>query len=276
VRYYCTVANHGFAAQLLALHGSMEKWCKPFKLWVMCLDREVETFINRLRIDSIEPVYKSCVETWVTRELRKTRPYKQYIWTLKPLWILEMLRRCSESITYLDADSYFFYSPDEVYKEIGKETIAITPHRFSRGFRKQVKIAGIFNAGFIYFKKGTENVYKCAAKWADQVIIRCERKPLEGFFDDQMYLDEWPERWGAYSIQHKGLNLAPWNQGDSHYKYEVRGPSPHYYLYVDNDRLVWYHFHQGPKGGSYNIDRLLRMTIYEPYKKALEETQGRV
>lgn len=264
MRHYCAAADRRFVAQLLALHSSMERWCKPFKLWVMCLDHNVESTLRRLGMDSIEPVPKSRVETQATRNLVKKRPHKQYIWTLKPLWISEMLRRCSESITYLDADSFFFYYPDEVYEEIKRVTIAITPHRFSKGFSGHEKIAGIFNAGFIYFKKGPASVSKCASTWVDQVIARCERRPNEGFFDDQMYLNEWPKRWGAYSIQHKGFNLAPWNQGDDHYRYTMREK----YIYVDGDRLIWYHFHQGLKP-SYNLVPFVKTHIYEPYRRAL-------
>lgn len=271
-RNYCVYTDHDFVAPLIALHESMIKWCKPFKLWVLALTSQAERMLPKLDLEFTKICQlANTIETWKTKELRSQRARKQFIWTLKPLWVAWVLRQGIPNITYLDCDSYFFAPPIEVYKEIGNAAIAIAPHRFSRRFLNRAPEAGVFNAGFIYFRR-CEIAAKCASRWSEQVINRCERNPQEGYFDDQKYLDEWPELWGAHVVLHKGWDLAPWNQGDGHYAYTFEDKQ----FFVDGEKLIWYHFHQGMNAKGYKIDPMLRLHVYSQYAGALGRAKRRI
>jgi len=64
-----------------------------------------------------------------------------------------------------------------------------------------------------------------------------------GPLTDQLVLSRWPQdhgkRIGIHTIQHQGLNVAPWNQGA--YTINTRGG----HLYASNWPIITYHFHDG-------------------------------
>ena len=259
MRHYCALIDHGYLKYFLALHESMERWCKPFTMHVLGLDEQVVHDLAGLADVEVSPA--SVIETEAIRRLRSQRIYKHYVWTLKPLWMRYVLRG-TDSITHLDTDSYFFASPDGLYEEIGDASMAITPHRFMPSRLHWVEKVGTFNAGFVYFRRRHE----CLDRWCAQTLEFCGRKP--GHFVDQFYLDEWPKRWKAHVVRHKGVNLAPWNQGEGQYSYTHRDGV----IYVDEDPLTWYHFHYHLEP-HYKLDPFVQEFLYEPYRKALEQVK---
>ncbi len=284
MRHYCALIDRGYLKYFLVLYESMERWCKPFTMHVMGLDEQVVRALAGLADVEVSPA--SVIETKAIRLLKPQRPYKYYVWTLKPRWIRHVVREVSAiasfkrdwkytqgkihhvvrrevgGITYLDTDSYFFASPDGLYEEIGDADMAITPHRFMPSKRQWAGKVGTFNAGFVYFR----GEHACLDRWCKQTLDFCGRKA--GHFVDQFYLDEWPKLWGAHIVQHKGVNLAPWNQGEGQYTYSHRDGA----IYVDEDPLIWYHFHHHLEP-HYKLDPFVREFLYEPYKEALERVK---
>lgn len=262
---YCTYVSSNQISQYLAMYESMVKWCRPFKLWTLALDESILALLHRLKLEHVGLLPTFYKSNQNLRQMKKHRSNEEYTRTLKPLLLQHVMRLDIDGVIYLDTNGYFFNRPDSLYREIAAANIAITPHRFGAGQN------GEFNAGFIYFRKGEKRTFDCIVKWCDQVMTKCENSP--GYFYEQKYLEEWPSCWGAHSIQHKGVNLAPWNQGEGQYKYEMRGVPSRYHLYVDNDPLIWYNF---SKSNDYGIDGLIRQKVYDPYEKAVEEARSRV
>jgi len=262
---YCTYLNSEYLVSFLAMYDSMVKWCKPFKLWAMPIDDHVSNILKSLNLENVNILSRFDKSNQNLRDLKRRRSDEEYIRTLKPLLLQHVMKLDIYDVIYLDPSGYFFDHPDSLYREIAAVNIAITPHRFGAGQN------GKFNAGFMYFRKGKKRTFDCIVKWCDQVMTRCERSP--GNFFEQKYLEGWPAQWGAYSIQHKGVNLAPWNQGGGHYKYEMRKGRGGHHLYIDNDPLVWYNF---SRSSDYGIDGLIRDVVYGPYEKAVEEARRRV
>lgn len=259
MRHYCALIDRGYLKYFLALHELMERWCKPFTMHVLGLDEQVVQSLMGLVDIEVSP--DSIIQAKAIRLLKPQQPYKYYIWSLKPQWIRHVVREIG-SVTYLDTDSYFFASPDGLYEEIGDADMAITPHRFMPSRRHWVKKVGTFNAGFVYFR----GEHPCLDQWCRQTLEFCGRKA--GHFVDQYYLDGWHDEWGAHIVQHKGVNLAPWNQGEGQYTYSHRDGA----IYVDEDPLVWYHFHYHLEP-HYKLDPFVREFLYEPYKEALERVE---
>jgi hypothetical protein len=176
-------------------------------------------------------------------------------------------------VAHIDADTYFFSSPQPLYDEIGEAPVAISPHRFFYN-RRRSEWYGHFNAGYIYWKNDATG-RRCLADYRDDCIRWCEREAMpDGRFMNQGYLTSWPQRYaGVHVIAHPGVNLAPWNiAGHSLSKQsEIR---------VDDRPLIFFHF-SGIVPDSFGTWRsgytefgdnlnIARRAIYQPYLKAVE------
>lgn len=260
---YGVYLNRGYLAKFLALHESMEQHCQPYHLWTMTLDEATLQALQELNLPNTQLVPFEEVETDALRQVKPFRTPKEYIWTSKATWILWLLEKQKvQRLMYLDVDMLFFGGPEPVFEEIGSQQIALTPHRFPPRLQHLV-VNGLFNVGVVYVTLGA---VECIRRWAIQCIDWCYHRHEHGQFAEQRYLDEWPALWNAYSIQHKGFNLAPWNQEQYAYSKQDRQ------LYVDGDPLVLYHFHHGLKPG-YPLVSLVKAHIYRPYRLALADAE---
>jgi len=251
----------------LALHESLELYCRPFHWHVLALDGKGLDSLTRLSLPdtTITPMWE-----FETAELRKRhgrRRWNEYVWTCKPFWILRVLNVGMNDLTYVDGDCMFFSHPGVMYAEIGKAHLAITPHRFSPEYSKYV-MNGRFNGAFIYTRQN-KIAMDCLQEWAQNCLDWCFLSYEGDKFVDQKYLDQWPGRWGAYAITNKGTNLAPWNQ--LQYQYALAHDS----IYVSGDRLVFYHFHQGT-APAYPLHSFVQQHIYSRYEEALIRARARL
>ena len=123
----------------------------------------------------------------------------------------------------------------------------------------------------------TESGMECLDWWRDRCNEWCYFRLEDGKMGDQKYLDDWPTRFkGVHVLQHKGAGVALWNIE----RYRIVEKQSH--VYIDEDPLIFYHFHQFSllKNGSYDYGEgrtYLLITeniklIYNPYIKAIEES----
>lgn len=264
MRYYCTYFDINYLAKGLALIESMQAHCQPYHLWILALCKETEAALKALSLPNVSIVSMPDFETPDLLAAKGNRSPTEYIWTCTGSWILHVMSIEPEinHLSYIDADLLFFSDPEPVFEEVGKAPIGITPHRFSPRMRAWLKI-GEFNVGLIYVWRCLPGL-ACIQEWTDQCIEWCYWRHENDQYCDQKYLNEWPTRWGAHSIQHKGANLAPWNQ-ETQYTYSLRGGQ----IYVDDDELIWYHFHKGLESG-YIVEPFIQEHVYGAYRRALE------
>jgi len=251
---YCTLFDANYLAQGLALYESISKHHEDYRLHILTLCEKSFGVLKKLGLPNIILYLAADVETPELRSMRPRLSSSEYIWVFKPGFIMLTLLK-TRHVAYVDADSYFFNTCD--ISSIGvddKTPTAVTPHRFTP-IHEHFAINGAFNAGFIFAARAG---IPCLKDWNHRCIA--DRR---GIITDQVHLNNWPEQWGAHIIRHKGINLAPWNQAGQ-YRYSVRKGQ----VYVDDDPLIWYHFHQGLKP-SYNLAPFVRTYIYEPYREAL-------
>jgi hypothetical protein len=213
---------------------------------------------------------------------KQNRSRVEYYFTCTPSLPLFLLERFPEidAITYLDADLYFFSSPEPVFAEIGDRAIAIVPHRFGPALRHLERF-GIYNVAWLTFRRGPTAV-ACLRWWRERCLTACADRPEGGQFADQKYLDDWPERFGDVAvIQHPGANLAPWNVAN-----HSLAPGPDAVVLVDGRPLIFYHFHGLATISRRIVDphlrryraRLtgeLRRFLYIPYLRALANAAER-
>lgn len=255
--------------QTLALWESLERTQDDYRLYVFC-GPEFEKYRSYPRLDTI-PFWAVLPDDVIAT--RENRPGAEFFWGTKAA----IIRHCLlvfglADVVYIDTDFWFFdnLSPDSIS---GDADIAITPHRFPPELEWRQEKNGAYNAGLIWMAN-TPNVMRCLTEWEQQCIEWCSLKweSPERKCVDQGYLDAWPTAYGAHSVLHPGINLAPWNQGQ--YSYEDNK--------VDGKPVVAYHFHEFRRTaphqysrGGYQLSRWVKDNIYKPYQKELERLSKR-
>ena len=256
---YCTLFDANYLTQGLALYESIDTHHRDYRLHVLAFCEKSLAVLKRLDLPNVTLYTVAEIETPALRSMRKRLSNFEYACALKPNFILHTLHD-AEYVVYIDADSYFFNTGWHVIGPIRADSsipVAITPHRFAPA-HKRFAVNGIFNAGTIY---AARTGIPCLENWNRRCVT--ERK---GRMTDQRLLNDWPKQWGAHIIEHKGFNLAPWSL--EQYTYDVRRGV----LYVDNQFLVLYHFHQGLKP-AYGLTPFVKTYLYEPYRKALDKAK---
>jgi len=176
-------------------------------------------------------------------------------------------------ITTLDADIYFYSSLEPIYKELGENSILITPHRFPDKL-KYKEIYGLFNVSFQMFRRDEKGL-ECLKQWQDSCIEWCYDRLEGNKFADQKYLDEWTTKFnGVRILSNIGAGLAPWNL--SNYELIYRDNK----LFVDQDELIFFHFHglknitsflilNGLDEYQVKVTKEIKDYLYKPYIKSL-------
>jgi hypothetical protein len=146
--------------------------------------------------------------------------------------------RDGDSVAYVDADLYFFASPQLLLDELADGgNILIHEHRYSADRRHYESGSGRFNVGFVAFVVGDE-ARTCANRWRQQVLDKCVLDPDNGYCGDQGYLNEWPSLYaGLRILRNIGGGVAPWNL----LSYRVTGTTAR--PFVDGVPVVFFHYH---------------------------------
>lgn len=273
-RFYCTYFDQNYLARALALHESLCAHGGDFQLDVLCLDEATANLLARLKLRSVRsfPLGELLAADSELAAARENRTWVEFIWTLTAPLVQHALRRNPQAdmMTYLDADLYFYSSPEPIFEEMGGGSVTIIPHRFVSNVAAQVANSGIYNVGMMSFRRDVQAA-AVLAWWREQCLAACHATAKDGKFGDQKYLDDWPERFaGVVVINHPGANLAPWNVAGHRIACGSVGPT------ADERPVIFYHFHRldilgrswyrcGIKGVSgQHVD-----VLYRPYIHAL-------
>lgn len=285
IHHYCTYFDSVYAPRGLIMIGSLFRHQPDAIVHVLCLDDDcadilaaVAPQIPRVRPIRLEELEKHDPELAATKGNRSKIEFYFTCTPCLPSYVLAQNPDIAD-ITYLDADLYFYQSPQLIFDEIGDKSIAITPHKFSPAHKPSERY-GIFNVAWITWRND-EIGRKCLADYRRNCIEWCYDREEDGKFGDQKYLDSWPEDYGSVAIlDHKGINVALWNV--ENYDITVKDGVIH----VDEQPLILFHFHAvhhwGPgefyvpfreSGVQKDLDRLVAL-LYQPYTD-LVETTGR-
>jgi hypothetical protein len=273
LEHYFTIFDSSFLLQGLALHSSLQRHAGASHLWVVCGDREAEEALNRLSLPSVSILPLRELENADLLAVKPGRSRREYYWTLTPFGFDAVFRRSAEAarVTYLDADLFFFRSPDEILAELtesGKQ-ILITEHAYAPEY-DQTATSGRFCVQFLTFTSD-ERARAVREKWQQQCIEWCFAFPSEGRFGDQKYLDVWPENYDSLvHVYEKPKNtLAPWNAK------QLIGPA--------GQDPIFFHFHGArlvsrrlvQLRGGYRIGRAARR-FYSTYLAQLKMERDRM
>ncbi|MBR3205844.1 MAG: hypothetical protein IKF58_05430, partial [Bacillus sp. (in: Bacteria)] len=192
----------------------------------------------------VDLVHVRELETPELLEIKKERNDSEYCWTLKPIWIEWLFKQDqAEEVTYLDADLFFYESPQVIFQHQPNASVLISrgdiviPSFDAEEVKMLQKLLGRYNSGFLHFK-GDEAGRKCLSWWKEECLKECKNAPGEGKFGDQGYLDHMPRLFDKVEdIETKGVNIGHWNYGQHSYR-EENGRI----LLEDGHPLICYHY----------------------------------
>ncbi len=272
---FCTLFDRNYLFKGLALYDSLLRVCQNFKLWILCFDDITYNLLMELKLKNVILISLAEFEDSELLKVKKSRTPIEYCWTTTPSLPLYILRKWGniDSITYLDADLYFYSDPSEIYNELGNSSILAVSHNYSRKYVKNEFRHGRFNVQFLIFKNNQEGI-ACLEWWRQMCLKWCYVKYEKGKWGDQKYLDECPKKFSGFrELKHKGGGVAPWNiQSYSIKKVDDK-------VYIDDQELVFYHFHQLNilDANTYDLSRGYPLSpnvinlIYAPYVKQLRK-----
>jgi hypothetical protein len=238
--HFATLFDINYLTRGLALYQSMQKHISEFTLYVLALDDNVTSFfadsgysnIRTIHLTDIEKKYPELIKA------KNNRSIVEYYFTLSPVLPLYLLETNSDIdfITTLDADIYFFSSPEPIFTEFKKYSILITKHDFTDNL-KELEKYGKYNVSFQSFRNNKTGI-KCLKKWKKQCVEWCYDKYEDDKFADQKYLDNWKKDFEeVMEIGGNGAGIAPWNIAK--YDLTIRKKT----VNSNNSKLIFYHFH---------------------------------
>lgn len=275
-RYFCTYFDSRYASRGLALYRSLERHVSDFELWILCFDRLAYDTLLALNLSQVRLVSVDEFERGDLGllEAKPTRSVVEYFFTCTPSWLLYLLNHNSyiDVLVYVDADLFFFSSPEPLYEELGCGSLLITAHNFP-GDLKRYEQYGRFNVGLMVFRND-EIAVSALSWWRERCLEWCFDRVEETRFADQKYLDAWPELFpGVHILSSPGGALAPWNWMNHSIRRNKRR------LTVDGDVLITYHFQSvslyfghlyvTSLSGFRRMPARLRRHIYGPYVREL-------
>lgn len=278
---YCTYFDHRYLSRGLAMIASLRRVREEGLVWVLCLSDEAYESLQRVGAPGVEPIRLSDFERANpdVAAVRDQRSTMEYFFTMTPWFVRHVMRLSPEAdwVTYLDADLWFFDSPQPIYDELESSSVGIIPHRFPSRQSWRLKY-GTYNVGWVSFRLDDAGA-ACADWWAARCLEWCKDTPDAGRFADQGYLDGFSAAVGGVRvIGHAGADLAPWNLRSHDTAWGTR-PA----VKVDGRPLIFFHFHgldcdtnryyfKHATYGARTTDAV-RDGIYLPYLHALTQVE---
>lgn len=281
---YCTYFDHHYLSRGIAMIESLQSVGDTGRIWVLCLSDQAYDIVAGLALPEVTPISIGQFEE-LHPELAAVRPERslaEYFFTLTP-WLVRYVMSVELGatwVTYLDADLWFFQSPQVMYDELAASSVGIVPHRYPPGQLWRLKF-GTYNVGWVSFRLDDAG-RACVKWWAARCLEWCQDTPDNGRFADQGYLDNFSDIVaGVHVSHHPGADLAPWNLRGHSVTWGNRSE-----VSVDGVPLVFFHFHGLARGArrfyfnhaTYRVRTtpVIRDGIYLPYLTALTSVERRI
>lgn len=275
---FCTLFDSHYFSRGLALYYSLEKHCENFHLYIFAFDERTERLLKQLQLAHATIISLKEFEDEELLKVKPTRTIAEYCWTSTSSTILYVIKKYKvDACTYLDADLFFYSSPKPIFDELGGKSILLTEHRYSPQYNKEVK-SGKYCVQFITFKNN-EYGLKALEWWRERCLEWCYNRYEDGKFGDQLYLDDWTERFeSVHVLKHQGGGLAAWNVQQYDFHFEGEKFFGMHKTSKEKFPVIFYHYHylRFFSNGKIELGRrtlaaqVLKL-FYQPYIKYLDE-----
>lgn len=265
MRHYCTLFDINYLPNFLALYESLISTSEEIKIHAFCMDEQSADYLSKYPGVKKETIICVSLNQLIAhfpelRKIKKERSLVEFYFTCSSFICSFVLEKFNcNYIAYLDADLFFFDSPEKIFEELGDASVGIVEHRF-HGWGKRYEKYGKYNVGLIIFKNDDKG-RMCLKSWKDNCAEWCfdyydERNER---FADQKYLDKWEKNFqGVKVIHQKGANVAPWNSGL--YNFNIKKDK----IFVDEFPLIFYHFASFKKINSNTYTTNLSLYLSRP------------
>lgn len=208
---FCTLFDKGYLVRGLVMIESLQRVWKDVKIYVLCMDDESLRVMANEALVGVELISMKEFEDEELLRVKPGRTRAEYCWTCTASLIRFVLEdRGQENCTYLDADLYFYRSPEPLLQSLIDDSVLLTDHNYSRSYDQTIT-SGRFCVQFVFIRNDPEGL-KAVKWWRDRCIEWCFARHEDGKFGDQKYLDDWPTRFqGVQVCQDPGYGVAPWN-----------------------------------------------------------------
>lgn len=281
-RFFCTYFDINYVPRARALHASLRRHAGPFRLYALCHDEASFEAVSRLGDPTFLPISIGDLERYDPElaATRATRNRAEYYFTTTAALCRFVLDRFPEIelLTYLDADLYFYSSPEPIFEELEGASVGIIEHRF-RPLLRRYRRFGIYNVGWVSLRRDVDGM-ACVRWWRDRCIEWCHDRVEGDRYADQKYMNAFPQRFQrVHVVRHAGANVAPWNAAN--YRFAVSDGV----VTVSGTPLVFFHF-SGVREirpwlyrtdfGAYltPLTRVVRQHVYRPYIAELRRLSG--
>jgi hypothetical protein len=209
---FCTLFDSFYLLKGLALYNSLARQKINFHLYIIAFDDQSFAILQKLNLANVTVIPLREIEDERLLAVKPDRTKGEYCWTATTSAILYCLKNFDlEKVTYVDADIYFFNSPQPVLDQLGDKSVLLIEHHYAPQYDQSV-LSGKYCVQFMTFKNNEEGL-KVLNWWKDRVIEWCFNRREDGKCGDQKYLDDWPERFSGAVGESKywGGGVAPWN-----------------------------------------------------------------
>ena len=188
--------------------------CAPqARLFVLAFDPAVGAefaglFDERVEVVSID--HLEAVDDQL-REVRSDRTFREYLSTVRAPFMLELFRSHPElqDLTFVDADMYFFSSPEPLLDELKSAHVLLTPHEFPVHC-EHWRRCGDYNAGWFTVRNSEPGI--AALEWWRRKCLEWCKLVVDGErFANQGYLNQMSEMEQVQVVRHPGVNVGPWS-----------------------------------------------------------------
>jgi len=291
MKQYATCFDRNYLSKGVALYRSLvHHSSEPFMLRVLVIDDSVEELAaivrreipgegmanaySRTRSISLFPL--GMIADADIMAAKANRTHQEFCWSLASWWTRHIMRsgyiQEGETLTYLDADMFFFSDPAQVHAEIGAASVAILPHHFAPEHEARLLPNGKYCVSWVTFRND-ETGNRVLAEWTGKVLARCKNEIRDGGIGDQGHLNDWPEKYpGVHVIENRGVSLAPWNQSAFEFGIQRGVPVVRSLSLAIWSPVVAHHFHEFKRraeGGyvlsGYKIHDDVKWILYDPY-----------
>ena len=214
MRHYCTLFDRNYLERGLALHRSLVRHCREFRLYVLCLDAATHQALSALALPGVGLLQLADLESWDAglAAARQNRETVGFYFTCKPVLLAYLFARDSsmERLEYLDSDLWFLSDPDRAAQSYAGSSVALSPHRFdsANAWRRQY---GEFNAGWVSVSSFGEG-QRFVSWWRARCLEWCGLAVEKDRFGDQKYLDQVPALFPSTArVTQPAINVGPWN-----------------------------------------------------------------
>ncbi len=251
---FCTYFDRNYLSKGICMIKSLLAHHPESNIVVLCMDEFTEAFLStRMPMVQVLSISSLTLSDPQYLQSRSNRSLVEWYFTTTSClmnYLMLYFKPDIESITYLDADLYFFSSLSSLENEARGFSAQIIEHRFPK-ILDQLRRNGRFNVGWIRIFNDVIG-RKIVADYRKDCLEWCFDKADFTRYADQKYLDYWPWQYPGVCISSlKGANVAPWNL--SNYDFKYSGSE----ALVDGEPILFYHFHGVKRlpNGKYMINK---------------------